>query len=143
MSPTTPMISSGLLSYQSIAICLPIGSSFGKKRRASSALMMAEAVERQEADPSGGFHAGQRVDLRVEPIEELRGFAVLRRRHGDLHGDRPRRIEPGVDAHQRNEAADQQTGTDQQHERERRLDDDEDASRARAARSGSRAPAVL
>ncbi len=57
----------------------------------------------------------------------------------DLHGQHVVRIEPGIDAHQRDEAADEERRADEQHHRERDLGDDEHAAHALPAGAGARA----
>ena len=88
----------------------------------------AEAGQRQEADRARGLDARQRVDLLEEAVEELPALtlgAVSRVRQRQPHRHRARRIEAGILIEQPDEAAHQQAGADEQHERQRDLDDDE------------------
>ena len=93
----------------------------------------AETRQRKKADCARGFDAGQRVDLLEEPVEELRSLTIaavarLRQRHPHRH--RARGVEPGAPVEQANEAAQQKTCADEEHERQRDLDDHEGAARA-------------
>ena len=96
---------------------------------------------------AGRLDAGQRVDAVEQPTgRTARAPRVVRYR--DPGSDTRivivlRRVEPGIDVQQLHEAADEQAGADEQHQRQRDLDDDERAARAAAACRGSGAPAFL
>ena len=106
----------------------------------------AQTVQRQEARSARGLHTGDGVDLLEELVVEaanLLGRFVPRLGNRDPHRDRVRRIESGVHAEKSAEAADQQAGADQEHERECHLDHDERVSGTSATSTRASAPAFL
>ena len=106
----------------------------------------AETRQREPADRAGRRRLPAARRLAEKTGEELRTLPVssiprARKRQPHRHG--VRWIETGIDVEQMLEAPHQQAGADQQHERQRDLDDDERAARAIPARRGSRAAAFL
>ena len=98
----------------------------------------AAAGQRQSVDAADvrtpGSARSPRLELVVEPNEPWRRPARPPRRTRQLHGDEMIGTEAQVLLHQAQEAAAEQTGADEQHQRDRELHDDERAAQARARR---------
>ena len=94
-----------------------------------------EAAQGNEAVRSGCLDSGQGLDAIEQSTEELHalsGLSVPRSRQRHTHRNRLCRVEPGIDVHQLNEAANEQASAGEQYERQSHFDNDERAARAAA-----------
>ena len=83
------------------------------------------------------------IEQALEELRSLRRLSIARARNRDLHRDDPRRIEARVHVEEIHEAANEQAGACQQHQREGHFDHDERAAGPVAASATAGAAALL